>query len=85
MLPAELDELVIELGQPAYRTQQILDWLYVKGAREIAQMSNLSKSLRSMLSERMRITSLLEVDRQESATGEAVKFLFELPTGQRVE
>ena len=85
MLPAELDELVSELGQPAYRTQQILDWLYVKGAREIAQMSNLSKSLRSLLSERTRITSLLEVDRQESATGEAVKFLFELPTGQRVE
>ena len=85
MLPAELDELVSELGQPAYRTQQILDWLHVKGAREIAQMSNLSKSLRSLLSERTRITSLLEVDRQESATGEAVKFLFELPTGQRVE
>ena len=85
MLPAELTDLVSELGQPAYRTQQILDWLYVKGAREIAQMSNLSKSLRSLLSERTRITSLLEVDRQESATGEAVKFLFELPTGQRVE
>lgn len=85
MLPAELDELVIELGQPVYRTRQILDWLYVKGVCEIGQMSNLSKSLRVLLAERTRITSLIEVGRQESATGEAVKFLFELPTGQRVE
>ena len=85
MLPAELDELVGELGQPAYRTQQILDWLYVKGASEVGQMSNLSKSLRILLAERTRITYLSQVERRESATGEAVKFLFELPTGQRVE
>ena len=85
LLPAELDELVSQLGQPAYRTRQILDWLYVKGVREIAQMSNLSKELRSLLQERTRITSLVEVERRESATGEAVKFLFELPTGQRIE
>ena len=85
MLPAELDELVGELGQPAYRTQQILDWLYVKGVSEVGQMSNLSKSLRILLAERTRITSLSQVERRESATGEAVKFLFELPTGQRVE
>ena len=30
MLPGELDQLVGELDEPAYRTRQILDWLYAK-------------------------------------------------------
>ena len=85
MFPGELDDFVVSLGQPRYRTRQILDWLYAKGAREPGEMTNLSKALRVQLAERARITSLHQVDRCESATGEAVKFLFELPTGQRVE
>ena len=85
MFPDELDEFIASLGQPRYRTRQILDWLYAKGAREPGEMTNLSKALRAQLAERARITSLHQVDRRESATGEAVKFLFELPTGQRVE
>ena len=48
-------------------------------------MTNISKILREKLAERTRITCLNLVKRQESATGEAVKFLFELPTGHRVE
>lgn len=85
MLPSELERLVGELGEPAYRTRQILDWLYVKGVRDVREMTNISKTLRNKLAERTRITGLNLVERQESATGEAVKFLFELPTGQRVE
>lgn len=85
MLPDELDDFVGELGQPTYRTRQILDWLYVKGVRDVGEMTNLSKALRDMLAQKTRITALRQVDCQESATGEAVKFLFELPTGQRIE
>jgi 23S rRNA (adenine2503-C2)-methyltransferase len=85
MLPDELDELVSDLGQPAYRTRQILDWLYVKGVRDVGEMTNLSKSLRKELMARTALTSLRQVALRESATGEAVKFLFELPQGQRIE
>ena len=85
MLPIELDRLVGELDEPAYRTRQILDWLYAKGVRDVREMTNVSKTLREKLAEQTRITCLNLVKRQESATGEAVKFLFELPTGQRIE
>ena len=84
MLPGELDEFVGELGQPSYRTRQILDWLYVKGVREVGEMTNLSKALREKLAQKTRITALRQVDCQESAVDEAVKLLFELPTGQRI-
>ena len=85
MFPDELDEFVASLGQPTFRTRQILAWLYAKGASEPGEMTNLPKTLRTQLAQRARITSLQQVDRRESTTGEAVKFLFELPTGQRVE
>ena len=85
MFPGELDEFIASLGQPAFRTRQILDWLYAKGASEPGEMTNLPKTLRTQLAKRARITSLQQVDRRESITGEAVKFLFELPTGQRIE
>ena len=85
MLPGELDDLIGGFGQPSYRTGQILDWLYVKGVRDLAEMTNLSRSFRATLSEQTCITSLRQVQRQESASGEAVKFLFELPAGQRIE
>ena len=85
MLPEELARLVGELDEPAYRTRQIFDWLYAKGVRDIQEMTNISKILREKLAERTRITCLSLVSRQESATGEAVKFLFELPSGHRVE
>ena len=48
-------------------------------------MTNLSKALREKLAQKTRITALRQVDCQESAVDEAVKFLFELPTGQRIE
>ena len=85
MLPNEIDQLVGELNEPAYRTGQLLNWLYAKGVHDVRAMTNLSKVLREKLAARTRITRLHLVERQESATGEAVKFLFELPTGQRIE
>lgn len=85
MLPNEIDQIVGELDEPAYRTGQLLDWLYAKGVHDVREMTNLSKVLREKLATRTRITRLHLVQRRESAAGEAVKFLFELPTGQRVE
>ena len=58
MLPGELDQLVGELDEPAYRTRQIFDWLYAKGVRDVREMTNISKILREKLAERTRITCL---------------------------
>jgi 23S rRNA (adenine2503-C2)-methyltransferase len=40
-----------ERGEPAFRAQQILDWVYKKRARSWEDMTNLSKSLRAWLGE----------------------------------
>ncbi|MCY4603482.1 MAG: radical SAM protein, partial [Gemmatimonadetes bacterium] len=85
MLPDELNRLVGEFDEPAYRTRQIFDWLYAKGVRDVREMTNISRILRQKLAEQTRITCLNLVKRQESATGEAVKFLFELPSGQLID
>ena len=69
MLPDELDQLVGELDEPAYRTRQIFDWLYAKGVRDVREMTNISKILREKLADQTRITCLNLVSRQESDHG----------------
>jgi len=85
ILPSEVGTLVGQFGQAPYRTKQILDWVHAQGAKEISEMTNLSKSFREELDRVAYISRLREVVRRESQTGQAVKFLFELPTGERVE
>ena len=85
MLPAEMEAFVAELGEPSYRARQIFDWVHNKGVAEIDEMTNLSKSFRTALGEVAFVTRLRLVAQRESQTGQAVKFLFEVPTGERVE
>jgi 23S rRNA (adenine2503-C2)-methyltransferase len=85
LLPSEVGALVEQLGQAPYRTQQILDWIHAKGVEEIGEMTNLSRSFREELNKIAHISRLREVVRRESETGQAVKFLFEIPSGERVE
>ncbi len=81
---AELDEFVRALGWPRYRSRQISDWLYQKGARSIDAMSNLSKADRVELSARATIGTATIATRQRSIDGTA-KILFTLEDGQKVE
>ena len=38
-------------GEPAYRADQVYDWLWAKGAQSFDDMSNLPKTLRAKLAE----------------------------------
>jgi len=78
------DELVASLGEPKFRAKQVRDWLYAKNCRDIAQMTNLSKSLREKLAAAHCADGLKTLDRQVSADG-TVKYLFGLTDGQSVE
>jgi 23S rRNA (adenine2503-C2)-methyltransferase len=49
-LPA-LTGMLQRAGQPAYRARQLLQWIYEKGARDFAEMTNLPKDLRAWLAE----------------------------------
>lgn len=46
-----LSDLVSEMGLPKFRTKQLVQWLYQKGASSYDEMTNLPKQLRSSLSD----------------------------------
>ncbi|MBS4008296.1 MAG: 23S rRNA (adenine(2503)-C(2))-methyltransferase RlmN [Clostridium sp.] len=82
--PEQLAVLLSGLGHPAYRAGQIFVWLYQKGARSFAEMTNLPKLLRQQLSEFAEIGFLQPLKRQVSRDG-TEKYLFALADGQTVE
>jgi len=63
-----------ELGQPAYRTRQVWQWL-ARGAGSFDEMSNLSVELREQLAERLPITTL-NVDAEALSVDGTEKALF---------
>jgi len=85
LLPDELVEFVEGMGQKPFRAHQLQAWIYARGVNDWEEMTDLSKRYREELRQVARIGQLREEARQESATGEAAKFLFVLPTGERIE
>lgn len=79
-----LEALCILHGEPAFRGRQIAEWVYRKGCRDFAAMTNLPKSLRETLSEKASVANLKEVARQRAQDG-TTKLLFELADGERIE
>src|SRR5690606_38955064 len=78
------DDLAVILdGQPRYRVDQVWHGLYEQLA-EPAELTNLPKSLRADLVERLP-TALVPVGESVGNDGDTVKFLWELDGGSRVE
>lgn len=82
----ELAEFLEKLGLAGYRSDQVFQWLYQKGAAGFDEMTNLSKDLRACLKEIAVIPRLSVHSRQESKDG-TMKFLFQLddPNDYKVE
>ena len=80
----ELTATIKELGQPAFRGKQVYTWLH-KGVRSYAEMSNLPKGLRDMLSEKYPIQAPEVVRKQESKKDGTIKYLWRLSDGNCVE
>ena len=82
---AELKEEIKSKGIPGFRADQLYDWMHVKLARSFDEMTNISKDLRSVLSQEYEYTSLGIERLQESAMDGTKKFLFALSDGNLVE
>ena len=80
----ELKQWLSDNGEKPFRADQIFDWLYVKRAKTVDDMTNLSKELRTKLDEAFIFTVLKTAVQQESADG-TIKFLFELHDGYSIE
>jgi len=73
--PAELKEIALENGLPGFTGKQLAQWIYVRRARTIAEMTNISKAGRERLSEKYEVGVALPLDRAESSDGTR-KYLF---------
>ena len=82
--PPELAALLAEWEEPAYRTDQLLDWVWKKRAGAIEEMTNLPASLRTKLAERFTLGGLLHT-RTQGSEDTTRKFLFQLGDGRYVE
>ncbi len=80
----QTEELLSQIGEPSYRARQIYNWIHYQNVDSFMEMSNISKSLRNLLSEQFKIKTLKLAVRQVSADG-TEKYLWELDDKRRVE
>lgn len=80
----ELIEKLAFFGEPAYRVDQLLEWIYVKQAESFEQMSNLSSVLREKLEESFELNAVRSL-RSRHATDTTEKFLFQLHDHSLIE
>jgi len=81
----ELQAWVISLGEPAYRAQQIRQWLYQGLAHSFAEMTTLPLSLRQRLAEVATISAGQPQASLVSPDGLTEKVLLALPDGSTIE
>ena len=77
--PAEIQEVVEQLGLPKFTGKQIVDWIYQKRCASIEGMTNLSKNARTLLAEQYETGLYAPVKEQVSKDG-TKKYLF--PAGE---
>jgi 23S rRNA (adenine2503-C2)-methyltransferase len=81
---AALRAAVEQWGWPAYRANQLLDWVYRKSVFEPMQMTNLPQSERQLLSERVTFLSAA-ITREQISTDGTIKLLLTWPDGRSAE
>ena len=81
----ELKQTVEALGEKPFRAKQLYDWMHVKLAGSIDDMTNLSKAFREKLKESCTFTVLDMLEVQTSKIDGTQKFLFALEDGNVVE
>lgn len=80
----ELQNLVKELGQPAFRAKQLNEWIREKNVCSFDEMTNLPVAMREKLSERFSFNVPVELVKQVSKDGSR-KYLLQFADGVSVE
>ena len=81
----KLTDAITEMGQPKFRAGQIFSWLHQKNVKSFEDMTNLPAALRTQLAEQFYIPQLKILRKLVSQLDGTIKYLFELPDGERVE
>jgi len=81
---ADLEELMLELGEKQYKGRQLYKWFYYLLESDFEQMTDLSRKLRKKLAENYVFRGLEAADIAVSSDG-TEKFLFRLDDGKLIE
>ncbi len=81
----DLAILFVEKNQPAFRVEQVYNWLYAKGVRDPLEFTDMPKSFRQWLSHNFSSNALEVSFKTESKISKVVKHLFELSDGKQIE
>ncbi len=73
------------IGEKKFRAKQVYEWLHSKKVKNFDEMSNISLSLRTKLSEEFCINGIKIVKKLESSMDNTVKYLYELSDGNHIE
>ena len=83
LLPAELEDLAVELGASRYRGRQLATWIYRKGVFELEAMSDLPKDFRARLGERA-VIEVPEPERVTPSQDGSRKVVYRFADGNRI-
>lgn len=78
---AELRELLVAMGAPAYRGDQLYHALYAERKFRFDGMTNLPAAFRERLSKEARI-ALPEIKQRFASSDGSIRYLFDLPAGE---
>lgn len=79
-----IESALADLGQPRFRTKQVVRWLYGRGVASFSEMTDLPGALRSALAERFVLGRLRLITKEVSSDGTR-KYLWEMPDSVSVE
>jgi 23S rRNA (adenine2503-C2)-methyltransferase len=77
-------EAVAAAGEPAYRTDQVMEWMYVRRARSFDEMTNVPLPLRKRMEEEFSLRPADQAFEGRSADG-TIKHLWRLTDGEEIE
>jgi len=85
----ELRQAIANLGEPAYRTRQIHQWIFSHRAATFEEMTTISLELRNKLADQFRIGFPILADCQQDGSANdpfsTVKLLLELDDNEKIE
>ncbi len=81
----ELKNYFISINQPAYRGEQLFNWMYNHLVTDFDSMDNFPKTLRKELSENTNILTLQLHDFKDSTLNGTKKFIFKTLDGHFIE
>ncbi|NDC82959.1 23S rRNA (adenine(2503)-C(2))-methyltransferase RlmN [bacterium] len=83
--PSDFEALMVSWGYKPFVARQILTWVFHHNVTDLDQMTNLSKSIRGDLAERLTLESMADVEVVPSGDSSATKFVLTLLDGKKIE